>query len=357
MNSDHELSLYDYDLSPERIAQVPAPERTDARLMVLERSSSAPPSHFFIRDLPELLRPGDLLVRNNARVFPARLWARRPGGGRVELLLLSALQPSSDAPLRWRALARPAKRLKIDSRLRFRDGSEGVLLALHPRGEVEIAFPSLSGHDFFKWLEEVGEIPLPPYIRRGAEGPTPLDQERYQTTYASVACAVAAPTAGLHFTPELDQQLLTRGIEIVELTLAVGPGTFRPIVATCLEDHTMEKERYWVSEESAQRITKARREHRRILAVGTTTTRVLETVTDEEGFTHPGEGWTELFLRPGHPFRGIDGLLTNFHLPRSSLLVLVCAFAGRERILNAYAEAIQRGYRFYSYGDAMLILP
>lgn len=346
---------YTFHLPPERIAQQPATQRDASRLMLLQ--GAADPTHYSFRDLPTILQPGDLLVRNDTRVFPARLRGRRPGGGKIELLLTQEIAPLPNAQ-RWRCLARPAGSIKPEKPLTFGDGKLTALLEDRgARGEVIVQFPNISAESFFALLEEIGEVPLPPYINRTESGPDACDADRYQTIYARERGAVAAPTAGLHFTPEVEAQLGARGIELAQITLHVGPGTFRPMTVDCIKDHRMDAEKYEVNDETAARITQARRQGRRIIAVGTTTTRTLESITDDDGVTHPGRGATDLFIRPGHRWRGIDGLITNFHLPESSLLVLVSALAGRERILAAYQDAIIEGYRFYSYGDAMLILP
>lgn len=348
------LDLYDFDLPEDRIAQTPAMRRDASRLMFLHASDA--PSHHVFSDLPELLREGDFIVRNDTKVIPARLRGKRPGGGKAELLLVHRLEP--DAGERWLCLGRPASHMKPGKVISVAEGALQVHVEeRQSAGRLVVRFPGLSHEELLSRLNAVGETPLPPYIRRDADGPDAVDRERYQTTYARHAGAVAAPTAGLHFTPEIEKRLLARNIDIAHLTLHVGPGTFRPIKVDSLSDHIMDAEYYSIDEGVATRITTARGAGRRIIAVGTTSTRVLETVTGENGVTHAGQGWTEIFIRPGHVFHGIDGLITNFHLPRSSLVVLVSALAGRKRILAAYAEAIEKGYRFYSYGDAMLLVP
>ncbi len=352
--AEDRLARYDYDLPPDRIAQQPAMPRDASRLMVL--AGRRPPAHHRFTDLPQWLRPTDLLVRNDTRVIPARLHGRRPGGGKTELLLVHRSEAAGQE--RWLCLARPASHLKPGKEVTFGAGElTAVVQDKGPAGKVEVTFRCAENRSFADLLAALGETPLPPYIDRSAGGPTAADRERYQTTYARADGAVAAPTAGLHFTAAVDAALARRGVEIATLTLHVGPGTFRPIQAERLSEHAMDAEYGRIPEAVAARITAARSAGRRIVAVGTTTTRALETATDAQGTTRPWEGWTDLFLRPGHVFCGIDGLLTNFHLPRSSLLVLVSALAGRERILATYQEAIDAGYRFYSYGDAMLILP
>ena len=338
---------FDYDLPPGLIAQEALAERDASRLLVLDRATGAL-AHRTFRDLPDLLRPGDLLVVNRSRVLPARLLGRRPGGGRAEVLLLRERTDGT-----WDALVRPARRLRPgatvevadDLRLRVEPGAIG------PERRVRLLLPESA--DARAALERHGHVPLPPYIRRADR---PEDRERYQTVYAREAGSVAAPTAGLHFTPALLAALAERGIERAEVVLHVGPGTFRPVEAESVEDHRLPPEPYLVPAEAAAAITRARARGGRVVAVGTTATRVLESVSGAGGGVRPGAGETALAILPGHPFRVVDALVTNFHLPRSSLLLLVAAFAGRERVLDAYAEAVRERYRFYSYGDAMLIL-
>jgi len=340
------VSDFDYLLPPDRIAQLPAARRDESRLMVVERAGNQL-RHLRFRDLAELLHPGDLLVVNDTRVVPARLHGHKESGGKVELLLSRPLGHG-----RWEAMVRGTTR--VGSRLWFADGaltatveavSEGPLrtLRLEPATELDAI------------LRDHGEIPLPPYIDRPA-GDTEEDRERYQTVFAATPGAVAAPTAGLHFTAELLAHLAARGIERVAVTLHVGPGTFRPVAVERVTDHRMETERYVVSAHAAAAIEAARAARRRIIACGTTATRVLETCWQRHGAVVAGAGESDLFLYPGARFGVVDGLITNFHLPRSTLLMLVAAFAGREKILAAYAEAIRAGYRFYSYGDAMVVV-
>jgi S-adenosylmethionine:tRNA ribosyltransferase-isomerase len=371
------LKDYDYDLPPEMIAQVPAAQRAASRLLVLDRAGGAV-RHARFCDLPGLLRPGDVLVLNDTRVIPARLEALRSTGGRVELFLLEpatgASEPAAGAggargaaaghtprssppePGRWwRALAKSSGRLKAGEALELVRGGRAVLEEFHGGGEWRVSFEGMgAGADLF----EKGRMPLPHYIRREwASDPSDgLDRERYQTVYAARDGAVAAPTAGLHFTPEVFERLEAAGVERVFLTLHVGVGTFAPVREKDFRNHVMHAERYTLSEEAAAAVNAARRRGGRIVAVGTTSARVLETVAAEEGAVRPGSGSTGIYIHPPYRFRAVDALVTNFHLPRSTLLLLVSAFAGRERILGAYAEAVARRYRFYSYGDAMLIL-
>jgi len=340
------LSDFDYHLPPDRIAQRPTPRRDESRLMVIPRRGDGVRHHRF-RDLPELLKPDDLLVLNDTRVVPARLHGRKETGGRVELLLS---RPVGDG--RWEVMVRGKTR--VGSRLLLADGALTATVETVEAGPTRVVRLEPSER-LDAILRDHGEIPLPPYIDRPT-GDTEEDRERYQTVFSAHPGAVAAPTAGLHFTPELLARLAARGIERVAVTLHVGPGTFRPVTAERITDHRMETERYTVSEAAAATIEAARGAGRRIIACGTTATRVLETVWQRHGAVVAGSGESDLFLYPGERFGVVDGLITNFHLPRSTLLMLVAAFTGRERILAAYAEAIREGYRFYSYGDAMLVL-
>jgi S-adenosylmethionine:tRNA ribosyltransferase-isomerase len=339
-----DLSDYDFALPPERIAQQPPPSRDGGRLLCLDRARGAI-GHARIRDLPSQLQPGDLLVLNATRVLPARLRGRKSSGGSAEALLLAPL-----AEGRHRALLRARGRLRVGQKLVFERGSaasEAEIAALEPDGSVVLAFAS----DASPYA--LGETPLPPYIRRSAARAE--DAERYQTTYARTPGSVAAPTAGLHLSESLLRALDARGIERAELVLHVGVGSFRPLTAEQLASRRLHAEWFELPESTALAIDAARRRGRRVVAVGTTTARVLETRAREGGRVEPGRGETELFLAPGDRFRVVDALLTNFHLPRSSLLLLVAAFAGREAVLRAYAQAVRAGYRFYSYGDAMLV--
>ena len=340
------LADYDFALPPERIAQEPTPERDGARLLVLERASGRL-HHAAVRDLAAWLRAGDLLVRNATRVLPARLRGRKQTGGTATALLLGP----SGFPGRFRALLRSGGRARVGQKLRFAAGAvvrEAEIAELGAAGEVVLAFSA--DEDPYA----VGETPLPPYIRR--EAPRPGDAERYQTIFARVPGSVAAPTAGLHLSERVLGDLAARGVASAEVVLHVGPGTFRPLREADLARGRLHAERYGLSEETEREVATTRTRGGRVVAVGTTAARVLETCARDDGGVAAGAGETELLLAPGSRFRAVDALLTNFHLPRSSLLLLVAAFAGRERILDAYAEAIREGYRFYSYGDAMLIL-
>ncbi|MDE0885770.1 MAG: tRNA preQ1(34) S-adenosylmethionine ribosyltransferase-isomerase QueA [Myxococcota bacterium] len=361
MSSPFDLDAFAFDLPPERIAQQPLAQRDQARLMLLDRASGQIGGGRRVCDLPDLLAPEDLLVINTTRVLAARLRGQKVTGGRAEALLIGA--EGDPAQRRFRALVQSRGRLRVGLGLRFSQPSQDISLAaevvaLHPGGEVSLVFePGPSPYS-------IGEAPLPPYIRRPpgdaespeSEGQRAHDFERYQTVFARVPGAVAAPTAGLHLTPELLQRLGGIGVEIAEVVLHVGPGTFRPLRDEDFERGKLHREQYVLPQATVDAVAQARSRGGRIVAVGTTSTRVLESCTDEAGRLVAGEGETELFIRPGQPFRTVDGLLTNFHLPRSSLLLLVAAFAGVDSILKAYRQAVADEYRFYSYGDAMLIL-
>ncbi|MGB0036294.1 MAG: tRNA preQ1(34) S-adenosylmethionine ribosyltransferase-isomerase QueA [Candidatus Acidiferrales bacterium] len=360
------LDELDYDLPPERIAQHPLEERDASRMLLLDRASGAWQDREF-RDLPELLTGHELLVLNNARVVPARLFGHRAGlraepTGRnnparseflkasIEVLLVRQLAPGT-----WETLVRPGRKVQVGEHLFFGDGElEAIVESRGEFGLRVLRFTSADG--FHEKLGRLGHIPLPPYIKRSDE---PLDRERYQTVYARQGSAVAAPTAGLHFTPEILKQLRDLGIEIAEITLEVGLGTFEPIRTERLEDHKIHAEAYEITETAAAAISRARSEGRAVVAVGTTVVRALEDAaekcTAQGGKIAPGKAEADIFLYPGKSFRIVDQLLTNFHLPRSSLLALVAAFAGRESVLRAYRHAVDAKYRFYSYGDCMLI--
>ncbi len=346
------VSDFDFDLPADRIAQTPTAEREDARLLVLDRATGGL-EHRTVGALPALLAPGDLLVVNDTRVVPARLLGRRvPSGGAVECLLLS---PRGDGC--WDALMHPGQRLRAGARVVFDGGGRrllGEVLARRFHGRRTVRLWTEDGTGVDEAIDRVGHVPLPPYIRRGD---TPLDAERYQTVYAAVRGSVAAPTAGLHLTGGLLRDLEERGVGVARVTLHVGYGTFAPIRAEEVEAHRVEPEPYRVPPETAAAVRRAREAGRRVIAVGTTTTRTLETAFRAgDGELRAGDGVSDLYLYPGAAFHVVGGLLTNFHLPRSSLLMLVSAFAGWDRIREAYAEALRAEYRFYSYGDAMLIL-
>jgi S-adenosylmethionine:tRNA ribosyltransferase-isomerase len=346
---------FDFNLPIELIAQDPPAERGASRLLVLDRVSGTVAHHGF-GDLPRLLRRGDLLVVNDTRVFPARLLGRRlPGGGVVECLLVRRVQHESAGEL-WEALVHPGQRLKAGSRMEFQQGDvtiHGEVLERRYHGRRTVRLWS-EGAPLERAIDAMGHVPLPPYIKRPDRQE---DRERYQTIYANARGSIAAPTAGLHFTPAILDELARSGIERVSVTLHVGYGTFQPIRVEHVEQHRMESESYEVSAATAAALTRALTEGRRIVAVGTTTTRTLESLPlTPSGEVLPGQGVTDLFICSGHRFRVVSGLVTNFHLPRSSLLMLVSAFAGRDYVLAAYQAAIGERYRFYSYGDAMLVL-
>ncbi len=379
---------YDYPLPDELIARYPARRRDESRLLVVPpgsleeettQGSSVPFRHLRFSDLPELLTSGDLLVLNESRVLPVRLLGRKPTGAAVEVLLL---RPAAHGdPTLWEALVRPGSKLKPGRevlvpgpegetlRLSIVDGLPhgGRLVRLHLEGgnpgsadsgakdpEAAVSGDMEGLARVEEALERFGRIPLPPYLEREAEG---LDRERYQTVYARHPGSVAAPTAGLHFTRELLAEVEARGVETARVTLHVGPGTFRPVEAERVTDHQMHRERWEVPPETARSLAQVRERGGRVWAVGTTVVRTLESAADPDGQIHPGAGETRLFIAPGYRFRVVDGLITNFHLPRSTLLMLVAALAGHRTVMGAYREAVRERYRFYSYGDAMIIPP
>ena len=333
---EYTLEDFDYELPEDRIAQSGVEPRDAARMLVVHRDGR-PFEHRRVRDLPEYLREGDVLVLNRSRVIPARLLARKPTGARIEVLLVR-----EEAPSVWLALLRPARKAPPGTRLLFLEGEAEVVDVLE-EGLRRLRFFA----DPWTLMERAGRAPLPPYLR--AEVPF----ERYQTVFAKTPGSVAAPTAGLHFTEALLARVRERGVSVHELELHVGPGTFRPVKGR-IEEHRMHEEVYFIPEATARAVNDALAEGRRVVAVGTTVVRALESAYGEEGI-RPGEGRTRLFIRPPYAFRAVGALLTNFHLPRSTLLMLVAAFAGYERTMAAYREALLRGYRFYSLGDAMFI--
>jgi S-adenosylmethionine:tRNA ribosyltransferase-isomerase len=349
------ISDFDFELPEELIAQHPLERRDASRMLVVERARGAWRDSSF-SELPAELKAGDALVVNNTRVFPARLVGRRePTGGRVELLLIRRLG-AAGADV-WEALARPARRLDAGARVAFGDGRLRAEVTGVPGGGPERVVRFECEGDFDALVEEFGRMPLPPYIKREREDLAARDEdrERYQTVYAERRGAIAAPTAGLHFTPRVLDELRARGVRLAEATLHVGYGTFAPVRAEDLKDHSVAAERFEIEAGAARTINDARASGGRVVAVGTTTVRALESATDPRGRVRPGRGETGLTITPGYEFRAVDALLTNFHLPRSSLLVLVAAFAGRELALEAYRHAVRARYRFYSYGDCMLI--
>ena len=370
------VSEFHFYLPEELIAQEPLRDRAGSRLLHLSSASGKIEDRQF-RDFPELLRADDLVVFNNTRVFPARLYGRRGGvqrsdgstlergnaasqnpvaGGRIEVLLTRQVQRD---PNEWECLVRPGRKIGVGERLFFgeQDELQAEVIGRGEFGERRIRFvniPNQSGDaDFFALVEKIGHIPLPPYIsREDSSG----DRERYQTVYARERGSVAAPTAGLHFTPEILERMRERDIETAEVTLHVGLGTFQPVRAERVEEHQIHSEAYSISEEAAEKISRARRESRRIVAVGTTTVRTLEyAALQGEGAVRAGSGEANLFIYPGYKFHVVDALLTNFHLPQSTLLMLVCALGGKENVMRAYEYAVAQRYRFYSYGDCMLV--
>lgn len=345
-----DVSELDFALPEELIAQAPAEPRDASRLLLVPRSGGAL-RHLGFGDLPDLLAPGDLLVLNDSRVIPARLLGAKESGGRVEVLLVEpARAPAADGRARWIAMAQASKPIRVGTRIRF-EGLGAEVFRVEGDGFYELDFDrNQAGLD--EAIARIGRVPLPPYIRRE---PGEADRERYQTVVAREPGSVAAPTAGLHFTPELLDRLASRGVERATVTLHVGPGTFLPVRATSLDDHRMHAERYEVPEATARAFDAVRRRGGRVVAVGTTSVRTLESAISPDGL-RPGPGRTDIFIRPGHRFRAVDGLVTNFHLPRSTLLALVCAFGGTEPVLRAYREAVGARYRFFSYGDSMAIL-
>jgi S-adenosylmethionine:tRNA ribosyltransferase-isomerase len=340
--------LYDYELPESSIAQTPLADRSASRLLVLRRWTGER-RHRHFAELPEFLRAGDLVVMNETRVIAARLRAQRATGGKAEIFLVRAL-----ADGRWLALVKPSAKLKPGTSVALLDAQDepagsAVVEEACGEGLRAVRFPDASPGDV---LERLGEVPLPPYIRRP---PEPADRERYQTVFARVPGAVAAPTAGLHLTDELMARLKQKGVAMTRLVLHVGPGTFRPVQVEDPSDHKLDAEWCSIPQETAMAVNAARARGGRVIAVGTTTTRALEAAATTAMPLEAFEGFVDLFIRPPFEFRAVDALITNFHLPRSSLLLLVSAFAGREHVLDAYREAVLNGYRFYSYGDAMLI--
>ena len=350
------LIQYNYDLPPELIAQKPAMERDRSNLLVLDRHTGRLSHHVF-SDLDRILRSNDILVINDTEVIPARLHGRKNTGGKVEILISDYVGGCSidtePGQFICECLVKSAKSLKPGTRLYFEQGLKAEVME-HRNGTYIIRFHT--GDDFEDLLYRIGEVPLPPYIKRSAEKDIEYDDRAsYQTVYAADRGAVAAPTAGLHFTVELLKKIESRGIEIVPITLHIGYGTFSPVRVSDIRKHKIHSERYSIPQASADRINTARSAGKRIVAVGTTCIRTLEYASNENGELLQGSGRCDLFIYPGYRFKVVDAMVTNFHLPKSTLLMLVSAFAGREKILNAYREAIRRRYRFYSYGDAMFI--
>ena len=332
-----------YELPPELIAQTPAEPRDCSRLLVYDRATDKI-EHRIFRDICQYLRKGDVLVVNNTKVLPARLYARTEHGGHVEVLLLKRLDID-----KWEVLVKPGKKCRIGTRLVISEKLSLTVEGITDSGERIVKFDCKGV--FEEVLDEVGSMPLPPYIHEKLK-----DKNRYQTVYAKTDGSAAAPTAGLHFTPELLQKIKDMGVEVMEVLLHVGLGTFRPVKEDVITDHKMHSEYYSVSEEAAQKLNAAKAEGRRIIAVGTTSVRTLESATDENGVVRAESGNTSIFIYPPYKFKCVDALITNFHLPESTLIMLVAALTGREKILQIYGEAVERGYRFFSFGDAMMIV-
>ena len=358
---------FNYQLPPELIAQEPLPDRASSRLLHLLRAAGSMEDRTF-REFPDLLRPNDLLVLNNTRVFPARLFGHRGGEkaqpvsarnsaardflkGKVEVLLTRQI---SRDPNEWECLVHPGRKIGVGERLYLGDKGELQAEVLSRTGFGERRIRFAPGADFFGTIERVGHTPLPPYIARADQ---PADQQRYQTVYARNRGSVAAPTAGLHFTPEILERIKQRGIEIAEITLHVGLGTFQPVRVERVEDHKLHSEWFSITREAAESINRAVESARRVVAVGTTTVRTLEFAARQSrsGKLSPTSGEADLFIYPGFEFKVVGAMLTNFHLPRSTLLMLVSAFSGRDRVLEAYKHAVEQKYRFYSYGDCMFV--
>ena len=335
---------FDYELPEELIAQDPIADRSASRLMILNKKTGAI-QHSVFREIVRELRPGDCLVVNNTKVIPARLLGiREETGAAVEVLLLRRLEGDS-----WETLVKPGKKARPGTLLSFGDGLlKGTVEEILEEGNRKIRF-SYQGI-FEEILDQLGQMPLPPYIKHRLE-----DKNRYQTVYAKFDGSAAAPTAGLHFTRELLEQIREMGVEVAEITLHVGLGTFRPVKVEKVEEHHMHSEFYLVDEETAEKINGARRRGGRVIAVGTTSCRTLESASTEDGVLHAGSGWTDIFIYPGYQFKMVDALITNFHLPKSTLMMLVSALAGRDSIMAAYREAVRERYRFFSFGDAMFI--
>lgn len=339
----YKKSDFFYELPPELIAQTPATPRDSSRMLYYDRASGST-EHKIFRDVENILRAGDVLVLNDTKVLPARLYARTQNGGAVEILLLKRLDRD-----KWEVLVKPGKKCKKGVKLNISPRLSATVEDITPSGERIVSF--VCDGVFEEVLNEVGTMPLPPYIKKKLD-----DKNRYQTVYAKVEGSAAAPTAGLHFTDELLARLKKKGVIICEVLLHVGLGTFRPVKEEIITNHKMHSEYYEIGEEAARVINAAKREGRRVIAVGTTSVRTLETVADENGFVKPCKGETQIFIYPPYKFKCVDGLITNFHLPESTLVMLVAAFVGREKILELYGEAVRERYRFFSFGDACLFL-
>ena len=337
------VSDFYYDLPEELIAQTPIEKRDESRLMVLNRKDQSI-EHKQFKDIIDYLEPGDCLVRNNTKVIPARLYGKKATGAKIEFLLLNQIEGDI-----WESIVRPGHKLKPGTEVEFGDGIlKATVLDIMPGGtrKVEFKYEGI----FNEILDKIGLMPLPPYIHESLK-----DKDRYQTVYARYEGSAAAPTAGLHFTPELFEKLKQKGVEVANVTLHVGIGTFRPVKVENVEEHHMHSEHYYIKQEDAEKINSAKKNGKRVIGVGTTSCRVLETIADKDGMVKPTEGDTQIFIYPGYKFKCLDGLITNFHLPESTLIMLVSALAGKEYIMKAYNEAVKERYRFFSFGDAMFI--
>ena len=338
------VSDFKYDLPEELIAQTPIKKRDESKLMVLDRKKQTI-EHKIFKDIIDYLEPGDVLVRNNTKVLPARLYGKKETGANVEFLLLNNLEGDI-----WECIVRPGNKLHVGTKVIFRDGLlKANILEVMPGGTRKVQFEYQG--IFNEILYQIGLMPLPPYIHEELK-----EKDRYQTVYAKYEGSAAAPTAGLHFTPELLEEIQKKGISIANVTLHVGIGTFRPVKEETVENHEMHSEHFYIKQEDADKINQAKQNGKRVIAVGTTSCRVLETIADDKGMVKPTEGDTQIFIYPGYHFKCLDALVTNFHLPESTLLMLVSALAGREYIMKAYQEAVKEKYRFFSFGDAMFIM-
>ncbi len=344
MNDLTKTSSYWYHLPTELVAQYPVENRSESRLLKLDKITGAVSHHTF-SDIIDFLETGDVLVINKTKVIPARLFGSKSTGAKVEVFLLNQLEEDT-----WECLVKPGRRLQIGAKINFSENFKAEIIDHAEEGGRIVKF--IWEGNFWEQLDTFGKMPLPPYIKREA---IEKDKETYQTIYAEERGSVAAPTAGLHFTPEVMEKIRLKGIEILEVTLRVGLGTFRPVKSDNIKNHTMHSEFCQISTDTAEKINKAKSENRRILAVGTTTTRTLESFA-ENGKVNAGSHWTNIFIYPGKKIQIIDGLITNFHMPESTLMMLVSAFAGYKNIMNAYKIAVNEKYRFFSYGDSMVII-
>lgn len=337
------VSDFNYDLPEELIAQVPIKKRDESRLMVLDREKQTI-EHRTFKDIIEYLEPGDCLVRNNTKVIPARIYGKKETGANVEFLLLNNIEGDI-----WETIVRPGNKLHVGTKVIFGDGIlKAEILDIMPGGTRKVKFEYKG--IFNEILDKIGLMPLPPYIHEELK-----EKDRYQTVYAKYNGSAAAPTAGLHFTEELLREIEAKGIKVANVTLHVGIGTFRPVKEEKVEEHEMHSEHFYIKQEDVDKINETKKQGKRVIAVGTTSCRVLETIADENGMVKETEGDTQIFIYPGYKFKCLDGLITNFHLPQSTLLMLVSALAGKDFILKAYNEAVKEKYRFFSFGDAMFI--